>query len=158
MDYVVVGNGGREHALGWKLGQNPRNKVFCLPGNPGMMANTELEFIPVKPDNLELIELSLKYLSEEDPESAHKSLGSATLVVGPEGPLVSGIVDYFAERDIKVFGPTKAAAQLEGSKAFAKQFMIENHVPTADFCRIESAETAIKYVKLMKEPFVIKAD
>jgi phosphoribosylamine---glycine ligase len=137
----VVGSGGREHSLGWKLSQSPKvEKVYTAPGNGGTENN-----IAISADRIE--ELS---------EFAQKN--NCFTVVGPESPLALGIVDFFEEKNLKIFGPRKKAAQLESSKIWAKNFMKKNNIPTAKFEIFDDAEKAIKYVKSINHPVVIKAD
>src|SRR3981081_637916 len=120
MKVLVIGSGGREHALVWKLRQSPRvTKVYCAPGNGGMAADAEC--LPVYIKSLE----SLTAL-------AHKLQPDLT-VVGPELPLQLGVVDEFTRRGYRIFGPTKAAAQLESSESFAKEVMQRHHIPTAHY-------------------------
>ena len=138
---LVVGSGGREHAIGWKLSQNDSvDRVFHAPGNGGTLNNIQ---IPV--DNLD--ELA-KFASEND----------CFTVVGPEAPLAMGIVDFFNEKDLKVFGPTKKAAQLESSKIWAKQFLKRNNIPTAAFEVFDDPIKAKEYVSQVGYNVVIKAD
>ncbi|TCK06326.1 phosphoribosylamine--glycine ligase [Phorcysia thermohydrogeniphila] len=145
MKVLVVGSGGREHALAWKLAQSPLvKKVFGAPGNPGIAKIGECVNIPVT---------DIKALAE----FAEKE-GIDLTVVGPEAPLVAGIVDEFEKRGLKIFGPTKAAAQLEGSKAFAKEMMRKYGVPTADFRVFDNPEEAKAYIKEKGAPIVVKAD
>jgi len=137
----VVGSGGREHALGWKLSQSPNvDKVFFAPGNGGTENNVS---IPVD----KISELA---------EFAQKN--NCFTVVGPEAPLASGIVDYFTEKNLKIFGPSKNAAQLESSKIWAKNFMKRNNIPTADFEIFDDPKKAEDYVKSINHNVVIKAD
>ena len=137
----MVGSGGREHSLGWKLSQSPKvEKIYNAPGNGGTENN-----IAISVDRIE--ELS---------EFAQKN--NCFTVVGPEAPLALGIVDFFEEKNLKIFGPSKKAAQLESSKIWAKNFMKKNNIPTAKFEIFEDAEKAIKYVKSINHPVVIKAD
>ncbi len=138
---MVIGSGGREHSLGWKLSQSPKvEKVFTAPGNGGTENNIA---IPI--DRF-----------EELAEFAQKN--NCFTVVGPESPLSLGIVDFFEEKNLKIFGPNKKAAQLESSKIWAKNFMKKNNIPTAKFEIFDNAEKAIKYVKSINHQVVIKAD
>jgi len=137
----VVGSGGREHSLGWKLSQSPKvEKVYTAPGNAGTENNVA---IPV--DRI-----------EELAEFAQKN--NCFTVIGPEAPLALGIVDFFEEKNLKIFGPNKKAAQLESSKIWAKNFMKKNNILTAKFEIFDDAEKAIKYVKSINHQVVIKAD
>jgi phosphoribosylamine--glycine ligase len=137
----VIGSGGREHALSWKLSQSPNvEKVFCAPGNGGTENN-----VPIAVDKI-----------EELAEFAQKN--NCFTVVGPEAPLASGIVDYFTEKNLKIFGPSKKAAQLESSKIWAKNFMKRNNIPTASFEIFDDSKKAEDYVKSINHNVVIKAD
>ena len=145
MRILVVGGGGREHALVWKLAQSPRvDKLYCAPGNPGIAELAECVNIPV-----ENIKALCGFAKEHEIDLT---------VVGPEKPLTEGIVDYFAAEGLKVFGPTKDAAQLEGSKTFAKELMKKYNVPTADFAVFTSAAEARAYVEQKGTGIVVKAD
>jgi len=145
MKVLVVGSGGREHALAWKLSQSPLvEKVFGAPGNPGIAKVGECVNIPVT---------DIKALAD----FAERE-GIDLTVVGPEAPLVAGIVDEFERRGLRIFGPTKAAAQLEGSKAFAKEMMKRWGVPTADFKVFDNPQKAKAYIKEKGAPIVVKAD
>ena len=145
MKLLVVGSGGREHALAWKLAQSPRvQKVFAAPGNGGTatengVENVALSAIP------ELIAFCRKQQIQ-------------LTVVGPEAPLAAGIVDAFQEAGLRIFGPTRAAAQLESSKDFAKSFMVRHGLPTARHGTFASAADAKAYVERQGAPIVIKAD
>ena len=141
VNVLVIGSGGREHAIGWKLGQSDKvDTVFFAPGNGGTPNNVS---IPV--DNLDDI---VKFASEKD----------CFTVVGPEAPLAMGIVDMFNEKGLKIFGPTKDAAQLESSKIWAKKFMKRNNIPTAAFEVFTDATAAKEYVNETEHNVVIKAD
>ena len=141
VNVLVVGSGGREHAIGWKLGQsNNVDTVFYAPGNGGTSNNVEISV-----DNLE--ELS-RFASENN----------CITIIGPEAPLAAGIVDMFNEKDLKIFGPTKKAAQLESSKIWAKEFMRRNNIPTAAFEVFDNASKAKEYVNRIEHNVVIKAD
>ena len=141
VNVLVIGSGGREHAIGWKLGQSDNvNTVFHAPGNGGTLNN-----VPISVDNLG--ELA-KFASENN----------CFTVVGPEAPLAMGIVDMFNEMGLKIFGPTKKAAQLESSKIWAKQFLKRNNIPTAAFEVFDDAVKAKEYVKQIEHNVVIKAD
>ena len=141
VNVLVVGSGGREHAIGWKLSQNDSvDRVFHAPGNGGTLNNIQ---IPV--DNLD--ELA-KFASEND----------CFTVVGPEAPLAMGIVDFFNEKGLKIFGPTRKAAQLESSKIWAKQFLKRNNIPTAAFEVFDNPVKAKEYVSQVGYNVVIKAD
>ncbi len=141
VNVLVIGSGGREHAIGWKLGQSDSvNTVFCAPGNGGTLNN-----VPISVDNLG--ELA-KFASEND----------CFTVVGPEAPLAMGIVDMFNEMGLKIFGPTKKASQLESSKIWAKEFMKRNNIPTAAFEVFHDPSKAKEYVNEIEHDVVIKAD
>jgi phosphoribosylamine--glycine ligase len=145
MKILVVGSGGREHALAWKLAQAAGvTQVFVAPGNAGTAREPKLENLPIT---------DLNALADFAAQNAiHLT------VVGPEAPLAGGIVDIFRERGLKIFGPTKAAAQLESSKDFAKRFMARHNIPTAGFETFTDAATAHDYVNRRGAPIVIKAD
>jgi len=146
MKILVVGNGGREHALVWKLARSPLvTDVFCAPGNAGTAIDGQNLDI-----NANDIPRLLKFARNESIELT---------VVGPEAPLVAGMVDAFEDANLKVFGPTQTAAELEGSKAFAKEIMRLANVPTADYAVFEDAAAAAAHVEERNErPLVIKAD
>lgn len=145
MKLLVVGGGGREHALLWKLAQdNPQGKKFSAPGNAGM--SNLSQSLPIKAEDIPTIaELALKE-------------GIDFTVVGPEAPLVAGIVDEFQKRKLKIFGPTARAAQLEGSKVFAKLLMREHDIPTASFEVFDDPKEAKAYIDKVGVPIVVKAD
>ena len=148
MNILVVGNGGREHALCWKLAQSPKaDKIYCAPGNAGTAKVAE---------NIEIGVGELEKLAE------FAILNNIDItIVGPEAPLCDGIVDIFNNKKLKVFGPDKFSAQLEGSKCFAKDFMNRNNIPTAKSESFTDREVALKYIETeMKnvETIVIKAD
>jgi len=141
VNVLVIGSGGREHAIGWKLGQSDEvDTVFFAPGNGGTSNN-----VPIPVDGLDDI---VKFASEKD----------CFTVVGPEVPLAMGIVDIFNEKGLKIFGPTKDAAQLESSKIWAKKFMKRNNIPTAAFEVFNDATTAKEYVYETEHNVVVKAD
>ena len=141
VNVLVIGSGGREHAIGWKLGQSDEvDTVFFAPGNGGTSNN-----LPISVDSLDDI---VKFASEND----------CFTVVGPEAPLAMGIVDIFNEKGLKIFGPTKNAAQLESSKIWAKKFMKRNNIPTAAFEVFNDATAAKEYVNEIEHNVVIKAD
>jgi phosphoribosylamine--glycine ligase len=145
MKVLVIGSGGREHALAWKLAQSPKLQcVYVAPGNGGTARDARLENVPIT-DLAALADFALKE--------------KVTLtVVGPEAPLAAGVVDLFRERGLRIFGPTKAAAQLESSKAFAKAFMQRHGIPTASHASFTSAAEAHAHVDRHGAPIVIKAD
>lgn len=145
MKLLVIGSGGREHALGWKLAQSPRvQKVFVAPGNGGTATESGLENVAITAI-AELIAFARK-------EQVHLT------VVGPEAPLAAGVVDAFQEAGLRIFGPVRAAAQLEASKDFAKSFMARHGIPTARHATFTSAAEAKAYVAANGAPIVVKAD
>lgn len=147
MRILLIGGGGREHALAWKLNQSKKvEKIFAAPGNPGI---GQLE-------KCTCIDLNLNDLEKVADYAEDQSIDLT--VVGPEASLVAGIADVFKRRGLLVFGPSKAAAQLEGSKAFSKEIMAKYNIPTAFFKICEDIETAKAYVKEKGAPIVVKAD
>ena len=145
MKVLVIGSGGREHAIAWKLLQSSRvQTVYVAPGNGGTALDGRLHNLPLTDFN-ELAEFAV---SEK----------IALTVVGPEGPLAAGIVDFFRARGLRIFGPTKAAAQLESSKAHAKAFMARHQIPTASYAAFTDAAAAHEHVDAHGAPIVIKAD
>ena len=145
MKVLIVGGGGREHALAWKLSQSKRvTKLFIAPGNPGTAMHGENVNIAAE----EIEELKAFALREKIDFT----------VVGPELPLTLGITDAFAASNLLVFGPSKAAAELEGSKAFSKELMLRHNIPTAFYKKFEDAAEAREYIKAHKAPMVVKAD
>ena len=145
MQVLVIGGGGREHALVWKIKQSPKvEKIFCAPGNAG---TAELaENIPIAADDIKgLLKFALK-----------KGIGLT--VVGPEQPLVKGVVDKFEEKGLRIFGPNARAAELEGSKSFSKDIMKKYGLPTAEYKTFNSADSAAKYIENKNCPLVVKAD
>ncbi|MFW7523951.1 phosphoribosylamine--glycine ligase [Vibrio ostreicida] len=147
MKVLVIGAGGREHALGWKAAQNPEvETVFIAPGNAGTALEPKLKNISIDVENIaELVEFATKNNVE-------------LTIVGPEGPLVIGVVDAFRQAGLPIFGPTQAAAQLEGSKAFTKDFLHRHQIPTAAYANFTEIEPAITYVRQQGAPIVVKAD
>jgi phosphoribosylamine--glycine ligase len=144
MKILVIGSGGREHALVWKIGQSPKvEKVFCAPGNAGIGEMVNL--VPIGPEEIEKLS-----------DFAEKEKIDLT-VVGPEIPLTLGIVDLFEKRGLRIFGPNCGAARLEGSKAFAKEIMEENRIPTAAAVTFSDPASAKRYVA-QKKSCVVKAD
>ena len=145
MRILVVGGGGREHALVWKLAQSPRvEKIYCAPGNPGI--GQIAECVDISADNIKAL---CGFAREHNVDLT---------VVGPEKPLTDGIVDYFTAQGLRIFGPTQEAAQLEGSKTFAKERMKEYGVPTAEFAVFTSAAEAKAYIQEKGTGIVVKAD
>lgn len=145
MKILVVGSGGREHALVWKIAQSPlAEKIYCAPGNAG---TAELaENVPLKSDDIKGL---LKFCREKKIDLT---------VVGPEVPLVAGIVDLFIKEGLRIFGPGQAAAQIEGSKVFSKEFMIKYGIPTAQAGIFSKLSEALAYIEQMGAPLVVKAD
>ncbi len=147
MNVLVLGNGGREHALAWKIAQSQQvEKVFVAPGNAGTALEEGIE-------NVALDVMDFSGLAE-----FAQQRGVGLTIVGPEAPLVAGVVDYFSERKLPCFGPSARAAQLEGSKAFSKDFLQRHGIPTAAYQTFEDSSAAIEYVKTQGTPIVIKAD
>ena len=145
MKVLVVGSGGREHALVWKIAQSPQvKKVYCAPGNAGIGETAEL--IAVGSDEIERLGA---FARRENIDLT---------VVGPELPLTLGIVDYFEARGMRIFGPNREAAKLEGSKAFAKEILAENGIPTASFRIFSDSRAAREFVRVRNQPCVVKAD
>ncbi len=145
MKILVIGGGGREHALAWKVAQNKAvSRIFVAPGNAGTALNPDMVNVPISsvPD-------LLKFAQDE---------GVYLTIVGPEAPLAAGVVDAFKAANLKIFGPTKLAAQLEGSKDFAKAFMLRHGIPTAAYATFTDAKLAHDYVNQQGAPIVIKAD
>lgn len=147
MDILIIGAGGREHALGWKAAQNPNvETVFIAPGNAGTALEPKLENVAI---DVEDITALVAFAKEKEIELT---------IVGPEGPLVIGVVDAFREAGLPIFGPTKAAAQLEGSKAFTKDFLARHDIPTGYYSNFTEIEPALAYVREQGAPIVVKAD
>lgn len=147
MKILLIGSGGREHALAWKLAQSSKvETVFVAPGNAGTELENKVENIAVNADDIDGL---LNFA---------KSNGIELTVVGPEVPLVLGVVDLFAEAGLKCFGPTKGAAQLEGSKAFSKDFFARHKIPTAAYGNFTEIDQAVAYIKSQGAPIVVKAD
>ena len=145
MNVLVIGGGGREHALAWKLAQsNKVQKVFVAPGNGGTARDKRLDNIDIT-DVKALLEFA-------------QANGVELTVVGPETPLAAGVVDEFRAHGMRIFGPTKAAAQLESSKAFSKAFMKRHNIPTAEYDTFTDAQAAHDYVNAKGAPIVVKAD
>ena len=147
MKVLVIGSGGREHALAWKLAQSPRvTEVLVAPGNAGTASEARCRNVDVRATDLD----GLLNLAETE--------GVGLTVVGPEAPLVLGVVDRFRDAGQPIFGPTAAAAQLEGSKAYAKDFLARHGIPTAYYAVFEDAALALQHVRDHGAPIVIKAD
>ncbi|HJW44953.1 MAG TPA: phosphoribosylamine--glycine ligase [Lysobacter sp.] len=147
MKVLVIGSGGREHALAWKLAQSPRvTEVIVAPGNAGTAHEDKCRNVAINATDLD----GLLALARNE--------GVGVTVVGPEGPLVAGVVDKFREAGLRIFGPTAKAAQLEGSKAFAKDFLARHGIPTAYYAVHTHMDEALEYVREKGAPIVIKAD
>jgi phosphoribosylamine--glycine ligase len=147
MKVLVIGSGGREHALAWKLAQSPRiGEVLVAPGNAGTAHEGKCRNIDVAASDID----GLLALVERE--------AVAVTVVGPEGPLVAGVVDRFRSAGHRIFGPTAAAAQLEGSKAFAKDFLARHGIPTAHYAVHTDVDAALAYIREKGAPIVVKAD
>ena len=147
MNVLIIGSGGREHALAWKAAQSPQvEKVFVAPGNAGTLLDNKLANV-----SLDILDFSrLADFAEAN--------DVGLTIVGPEVPLVAGIVDFFKERNLPCFGPTKGAAQLEGSKAFTKDFLARHKIPTAEYQNFTEVEPALAYLREKGAPIVVKAD
>ncbi len=147
MNILVIGSGGREHALAWKAAQSPdADRVFVAPGNAGTANEPGLE-------NINIDVMDLNGLADF---AAANNVGLT--IVGPEAPLVAGICDLFEERGLRVFGPSAGAAQLEGSKAFTKDFLARQNIPTAGYGNFTEVDDALAYVRQQGAPIVVKAD
>lgn len=147
MNILVIGSGGREHALAWKAAQSPlADKVFVAPGNTGTALEANLENVDIKVEDIDGL---VAFAKAND-------IGLA--IVGPEVPLVLGVVDAFQAAGLKCFGPSKGAAQLEGSKAFSKDFLAKHNIPTAAYSVFTEIPPAVEYINKMGAPIVIKAD
>ena len=147
MNVLIIGAGGREHALGWKAAQNPNvETVFIAPGNAGTALEPKLENVNI---GVEDIAGLIAFAQEKKIELT---------IVGPEAPLVIGVVDAFREVGLPIFGPTQAAAQLEGSKAFTKDFLARHDIPTGYYANFTEIDPAIAYVREQGAPIVVKAD
>ena len=145
MKILVIGGGGREHAIVWKLAQSARiTKIFCAPGNAGTLRSAEN--VPIEADDVNSL---LQFAKKEKIDFT---------VVGPEAPLVNGVVDVFQENGLAIFGPSKAAARLEGSKIFMKKMLVRAGVPTAEHRVFTDAASALAHLEASKFPLVIKAD
>ena len=147
MNVLIIGSGGREHALAWKAAQSAQvEQVFVAPGNAGSGAEASVSNIDIAVDDFSgLAEFAIA-----------NQVGLT--IVGPEQPLVEGVVDYFEERGLKIFGPSAAAAQLEGSKAFTKDFLARHQIPTAFYGNFTELEPALAYLREHGAPIVVKAD
>ena len=147
MKVLVIGGGGREHALAWKCAQSPNvDTVFVAPGNAGTALEPKINNVAINAEDVgALVDFA-------------KSQSIELTIVGPEAPLVAGVVDAFQAAGLRCFGPSKAAAQLEGSKSFTKDFLARHHIPTAAYQTFTEPQAAIAYVKQMGAPIVVKAD
>ena len=147
MKVLVIGNGGREHALAWKAAQSPlAEKIFVAPGNPGTASEAKVENVTISANDVPALVLFAQ----------QEQIGLT--IVGPEAPLVIGVVDAFRQAGLTIFGPTQAAAQLEGSKAFTKDFLARQQIPTAEYQNFTEVEPALAYLREKGAPIVIKAD
>lgn len=147
MNVLVIGSGGREHALAWKIAQSPLvDKVYGAPGNPGIDNLEKGICVSVAADDFDML---AAYIEAQN---------IGLTVVGPEDPLAKGIVDALSAQGMRVFGPSAAAAQLEASKSFAKDFMARHNIPTAAYEVFDNADDAIAYVRKVGAPVVVKAD
>ena len=146
MNVLIIGSGGREHALAWKVAQDARvKKVFVAPGNAGTATEAKCE-------NVAIDVLNIEALADFAAQNVQLT------IVGPEAPLVKGVVDLFRSRGLDCFGPTAAAAQLEGSKAFTKDFLARHQIPTAAYQNFTEVEPALAYLREKGAPIVVKAD
>ena len=147
MKVLIIGNGGREHALAWKAKQSPMvTRVFVAPGNAGTAHEGSIENVAIEATDIQGL---LAFA---------KAQQIGLTIVGPEAPLVKGVVDAFRAEGLAIFGPTAAAAQLEGSKAFAKDFLARHAIPTAEYQNFTEVEPALAYLREKGAPIVIKAD
>ncbi|MFC1823641.1 phosphoribosylamine--glycine ligase [Thermodesulfobacteriota bacterium] len=147
MKILVIGNGGREHALAWKAARSGLvDNVFVAPGNAGTALEEKVENVSIGATDIEAL---ARFAKQEE---------IALTIVGPEAPLVEGIVDFFIQQGLTCFGPTRKAAQLEGSKAFTKDFLARHRIPTADYRTFSEIEEARAYLRNQKFPLVVKAD
>ncbi len=147
MNVLIIGSGGREHALAWKAAQSEQvNTVYVAPGNAGTAIEANIENVAI--DVMDFAALAAF--------AAENNVGLT--IVGPEAPLVDGVVDYFSERGLRCFGPSKGAAQLEGSKAFTKDFLARHNIPTAAYANFTEVEPALAYLREQGAPIVVKAD
>jgi phosphoribosylamine--glycine ligase len=147
MNVLVIGNGGREHALAWKAAQSPLvEKIYVAPGNPGTAREAKVENVAISATDVPALVAFAQ----------RQQIGLT--IVGPEAPLVIGVVDAFRAAGLTIFGPTQAAAQLEGSKAFTKDFLARQQIPTAEYQNFTEVEPALAYLQEKGAPIVIKAD
>jgi len=147
MKVLVIGSGGREHALAWQAARSGDvEQVFVAPGNAGTAGESGVENVPIAANDFDGL---LGFAREH---------GVDLTIVGPEDPLVGGIVDLFSEAGLACFGPTAAAAQLEGSKSFAKEFMSRHGIPTAAWGKFTEVGPAVEFIRKQGAPIVVKAD
>ncbi len=147
MNVLIVGGGGREHALAWKVAQSPRvGQVFVAPGNAGSAREAGVSNVAI--DVMDFLALA----------AFAKANGVGLTIIGPEAPLVGGIVDHFSAEGLRCFGPTQGAAQLEGSKAFTKDFLARHGIPTAEYQTFTEIAPAEAYIRAKGAPIVVKAD
>ena len=147
MNVLVIGSGGREHALAWKAAQSTKvEKVFVAPGNAGTSTEDKLENVAISVGDIPAL------------VTFAKQNNIALTIVGPEQPLVDGVVDAFQAEGLTIFGPSAKAAQLEGSKAFTKDFLARHNIPTAAYANFTEIEPALAYVREQGAPIVVKAD
>ncbi|MFC3911925.1 phosphoribosylamine--glycine ligase [Pseudaeromonas sharmana] len=147
MKVLVIGNGGREHALAWKAAQSPlTEQVFVAPGNPGTAREAKVRNVAISATDIAAL---VAFAQQEQ---------IGLTIVGPEAPLVIGVVDAFRAAGLTIFGPTQAAAQLEGSKAFTKDFLARQQIPTAEYQNFTAVEPALAYLREKGAPIVVKAD
>lgn len=147
MNILIIGSGGREHALAWKVAQSPKaDKVFVAPGNAGTGLEESMTNVDIDADNIDALAQFAKQYSID------------LTIVGPEVPLVAGIVDHFNEQGLRIFGPNKNAAQLEGSKSFCKDFLARHNIPTAAYGVFTDLKEACDYIEQCSIPVVVKAD
>ncbi|MGD8425766.1 MAG: phosphoribosylamine--glycine ligase, partial [Gammaproteobacteria bacterium] len=147
MKILIVGGGGREHALAWRCAKSPAAEiVYVAPGNAGTAREPGVENVALGAEDIDEL---LEFASNKNVDLT---------IVGPEAPLVAGIVDRFGEAGLKCFGPTASAARLEGSKAFTKDFLQRHHIPTGAYESFSELEAAIRYIRQKGAPLVVKAD
>jgi phosphoribosylamine---glycine ligase len=147
MDVLIVGSGGREHALAWKAGRSPRvQKVFVAPGNAGTAQEPGVENLDIGSDDIDAL---IAFVRQQ---------GVGLTIIGPEAPLVAGITDAFREAGLACFGPTRDAARLEGSKAFCKNFLARHHIPSGEYQTFTESAPAVAYIRRHGVPVVVKAD
>ncbi|MFQ5471122.1 MAG: phosphoribosylamine--glycine ligase [Gammaproteobacteria bacterium] len=147
MNVLIIGSGGREHALAWKCAQsNLADKIFVAPGNAGTALEPKIENVPIDVNNIPAL---IAFAKQQD---------IGLTIVGPEAPLVIGVVDRFTAEGLRCFGPSKRAAQLEGSKAYSKDFLARHHIPTATYEAFTEIKPAVDYIRQQGAPIVVKAD